>query len=222
MVEPCAGAPIAIILAAGRSSRTAPAHKLLAKDAQGVPMLVRTTATVLASTVSKVVVILPPERPDLSSLISTAFPATPRLEFRIAQDAADGLSASLRVGIAAAQEAQASALLVCLGDMPLVSVTLLNALLRDHALFNAPATAPDRGDGKPGNPVVWNESHFSALAAVQGDQGGRAILRALGPAVHRILASANELVDFDTPERLAAYARSAPTPVDHMGARPEN
>ena len=75
MVTPVQTAPLAIVLAAGRSSRTAPDHKLLARDAQGVPMLVRTTATVLASAVSKVVVILPPDRPDLSSLISNAFPA---------------------------------------------------------------------------------------------------------------------------------------------------
>ncbi|KFL92100.1 hypothetical protein AmDm5_0144 [Acetobacter malorum] len=212
MVTPPHAAPLAIILAAGRSSRTAPDHKLLARDAQGVPMLVRTTATVLASAVSKVVVILPPDRPDLSSLISNAFPETPRLETRIAQDAQDGLSASLRVGVQVAQAEHAPALLVCLGDMPLVSVALLNALLRDHALFKPPATAPDRGDGKPGNPVVWDATQFAALAAVQGDQGGRGILRALGPAVHRVLARPEELVDFDTPERLAAYARSAQAP----------
>lgn len=212
MVTPPQTGPLAIVLAAGRSSRTAPAHKLLARDALGVPMLVRTTATVLASAVSKVVVILPPDRPDLFSLIHDAFPDTPRLEVRIAQDARDGLSASLRVGVQVAQAEHASALLVCLGDMPLVSVALLNALLRDHAHFKAPATAPDRGDGKPGNPVVWDAAQFAALAAVQGDQGGRAILRALGPAVHRVLARADELVDFDTPERLAAYARSAQAP----------
>lgn len=212
MVTPSRNPPLAVVLAAGRSSRTAPAHKLMAPDAQGIPMLVRTTATALASTVSKVVVILPPDRPDLSSLLMTAFPDTPRLEMRIAQDAQDGLSASLRAGVQAAQAYKASALLVCLGDMPLVSVALLNALLRDHALFRAPATAPDRGDGKPGNPVVWDASQFSALAAVEGDQGGRAILRTLGPAVHRVLARAEELVDFDTPERLAAYARSAQAP----------
>lgn len=175
-------------------------------------MLVRTTATVLASATRKVVVILPPDRPDLFSLIDDAFPDTPRLELRIAQDARDGLSASLRVGVQVAQAEHASALLVCLGDMPLVSVALLNALLRDHAHFKAPATAPDRGDGKPGNPVVWDAAQFAALAAVKGDQGGRAILRALGPAVHRVLARADELVDFDTPERLAAYARSAQAP----------
>ncbi|GAN67905.1 nucleotidyltransferase family protein [Acetobacter orleanensis] len=212
MVTHPQNAPMAIVLAAGRSSRTAPVHKLLAPDAQGVPMLVRTTATVLASNVGKVVVILPPDRADLSSLLNMAFPAPPRLEIRIAQDARDGLSASLRVGVEAAQAEQASALLVCLGDMPLVSVSLLNALLRDHATFKAPATAPDRGDGKPGNPVVWDASQFPALAAVEGDQGGRAILRALGPAVHRVAARMEELVDFDTPERLAAYARSAQLP----------
>lgn len=103
MVTPSRNPPLAVVLAAGRSSRTAPAHKLMAPDAQGIPMLVRTTATALASTVSKVVVILPPDRPDLSSLLMTAFPDTPRLEMRIAQDAQDGLSASLRAGVQAAQ-----------------------------------------------------------------------------------------------------------------------
>lgn len=223
MVTPAApGTSLALVLAAGRSSRTAPAHKLMAPDAQGVPMLVRTTATALASNAGRVMVILPPDQPGLSSLLGSAFPDTPRLEVRLAQNAQEGLSASLRVGVQAAQVEQASALLVCLGDMPLVSAALLNALLRDHALLKPPATAPDRGDGKPGNPVVWDSSQFAALAAVEGDQGGRAILRALGPAVHRILACPEELVDFDTPERLAAYARSVQLPVDHTRSHPEN
>lgn len=212
MVEAAPGAPLAIILAAGRSSRTAPAHKLLAPDAQGVAMLVRTTRTVLAATAGKVMVILPPDRPELTRLLDTALPETPRLETRIAHNAQDGLSASLRVGVDAARAEHAPALLACLGDMPLVSTALLEALLRDHAHFRAPATAPDRGDGKPGNPVVWDAAQFDALAAVQGDQGGRAILRALGPAVRRILARPEELVDFDTPERLAAYARFCTNP----------
>ncbi|MCP1230421.1 nucleotidyltransferase family protein [Acetobacter indonesiensis] len=206
MVTTTAPFPVALILAAGRSSRTAPAHKLLVPDAAGRAMLVRTTHHVLGSNVGQVLVVVPPDKPELQSLLQDAFPHTEKLGFCVAQDAALGLSASLRAGVNAAEKLEASSVLVCLGDMPLVSTELLNSLLAEQNRMKASAVAPDRG-GRPGNPVVWDKSQFPALKQVEGDKGGRTILQKLGCAVHLVPAPLQELVDFDTPERLAAYAR---------------
>ena len=67
-------------------------------------------------------------------------------------------------------------------------------------------------DGRPGNPVVWSPPLFEALLEVTGDQGGRALLRTLGPAVRLLPAPAALLEDFDTPDRLAQFARMLPPP----------
>ncbi|MGE4522632.1 MAG: NTP transferase domain-containing protein [Acetobacter sp.] len=229
--HPMLAGTLAIILAAGRSSRTAPAHKLLACDASGQPMLLRTLEAVLASAVEEVLVLLPPERPDMAALLhpllespaNTPAPSGPiasggrqpvrRLRMTCVRQPELGLSRSLHTGVRAAMRRRASSLLVCLGDMPLVSPALLDTLLHTQRATNAPAVAPDR-HGQPGNPVLWSAQCYDRLLGVQGDQGGRAILRDLGSAVRLVPAPAAMLEDFDTPERLSAFAHmngSSPT-----------
>lgn len=202
---------LAIVLAAGQSSRTGAQHKLLAPDASGCPMLVRTLRQTLHSAAAHVRVMLPPNRPELAALVHAMPDYGARLSSQSVPDAAKGLSASLHAGVRTACAMQAGSLLVCLGDMPLVPTHLLNALLYAQHTTHAPAVAAQRHGG-PGNPVVWSSSVFDALLEVTGDQGGRALLRALGPAVRLIPAPAAWLEDFDTPDRLALFARMAPPP----------
>lgn len=210
-----AAATVAVlVLAAGRSSRTAPAHKLLAPDATGQTMLARTVHTALLSRAAHIIVVVPPNQPDLHQLVQTALPTDPRLHSCTAHNAAQGLSASLKAGVAYAENLDAPAVLVCLGDMPLVSATLMNALIATQALVPPPPAAAPELAGRPGNPVIWHHSQFAALKAVEGDKGGRAILAALGAAVLRVPANPAELVDFDTPERLADFARLTKAPID--------
>lgn len=202
---------LAIVLAAGRSSRTGAQHKLLAPDASGCPMLVRTLHNTLRSAAAHVLVLLPPDRPDLAALPHALPEYGTRLSTLSVKDAALGLSASLHSGVRAAQTMQAAGLLVCLGDMPLVPAHLLNALLYEQHTTQAAAVAAQR-HGKPGNPVVWSSALFGALLDVTGDQGGRTLLRALGPAVRLLPAPSELLEDFDTPDRLARFARQCPPP----------
>lgn len=202
---------LAIVLAAGKSSRTGGQHKLLAPDASGCPMLVRTLRQTLHSAAAHVRVLLPPDRPDLAALVHAMPDYGTRLSSQSVTDAAMGLSASLHAGVRMACTTRARSLLVCLGDMPLVPTHLLNALLYAQHTTHAPAVAAQRHRG-PGNPVVWSSTQFDALLEVTGDQGGRTLLRALGPAVRLLPAPADLLEDFDTPDRLALFARMAPLP----------
>ncbi|MBO1326019.1 nucleotidyltransferase family protein [Acetobacter sp. TBRC 12305] len=196
---------MAIVLAAGRSSRTAPAHKLLAPDGAGRPMLARTLDAVTASMAAGIMVLLPPDQPDLVALAATCAQHDSRVGTSVVEHARLGLSQSLHAGVRIAQARQARCLLVCLGDMPLVPPDLLNTLMREQLATNAPATAP-QCRGRAGNPVAWSHACFEQLLAIQGDKGGRDLLRALGPAVRLIPTPPAVLEDFDTPERLAAYA----------------
>ncbi|MGO3518069.1 MAG: nucleotidyltransferase family protein [Acetobacter cibinongensis] len=198
---------VAIILAAGRSSRTAPAHKLIAPDASGRAMIIRTLTSVMASKAAQTVLVVSPDLPAIQQSVLEAFPAHPSLHICTAEQAALGLSVSLRTGVEQAEQLGASAVLVCLGDMPLVSPTVLNALIATQNEASPPPAAAPAWQGRPGNPVIWHSSLFAALKQREGDQGGRSILKALGSAVRLIPAPPEELVDFDTPERLATYAR---------------
>ena len=121
-------------------------------------------------------------------------------------DFADGLSTSLKAGIAALPP-EVDGAIVCLGDMPQVSAALIDRLI---AAFD-----PERGalvviptiDGKRGNPVLWSRRFFPELAAVEGDVGARHLIGGYAEAVAEVrLDDAGVLIDVDTPERLSRFA----------------
>ena len=117
-----------------------------------------------------------------------------------AADHAQGLSASLKAGIAALP-ADAAGVLVFLGDMPLVPRAVLAPLVQAIAA-GAPAAVPVF-EGKVGNPAALSARLFPDLLALQGDRGARALIEGLGQAVVRIPApDAGVLYDVDFPDDL--------------------
>lgn len=220
----------ALILAAGRSSRTAPRHKLLTPDAGGVPMIARVVRAACASTARPVIVVLGHRAAEIRAAI-IQHAGHPDLIFTIAEDHGDGLSASLRAGLAAVGPHAPSGVLVCLGDMPLVDRTLIDRLIARHRRDRAPATVPVH-DGRTGHPVLWDRVIFPALMGLDGDVGGRALIRAHAGRLAMIPADAAIHADFDTPERLDHFgtigAAQGDGPVDpprprvgEEGARPD-
>jgi molybdenum cofactor cytidylyltransferase len=118
----------------------------------------------------------------------------------MAEDHAQGLSASLRAGVAALP-ADAAGALVLLGDMPLVPHAVLAPLVQVVS-DGAPAAAPVWG-GRLGNPVCLSASLFPQILALDGDRGARPILDALGKALARIPAPTDGvLIDVDRPQDL--------------------
>ena len=111
---------------------------------------------------------------------------------------AQGQSSSLRAGMAALPPAVRA--VICLPvDQPWVKPAFLRrmiALWRSGSNLVAPLV-----DGElRGAPALFDCSHFAALAAVTGDQGGRALLRA--HTATGLPAVAAMLTDVDTPEAL--------------------
>lgn len=106
------------------------------------------------------------------------------------------LSASIRAGVAAAEAAGASAVLIALADMPLVPPRHFAALLQ---AFDQDRIAT-RAGGQRMPPAVFGARHFAALRTLDGNRGAGALLRdapfvALDPAL---------AIDIDTPADLAA------------------
>ena len=81
------------------------------------------------------------------------------VRFVHAADYAEGMAASLRAGIAALS-AEISAVLICLGDMPLIEPALLNRIVAAYDPVEGREIILPSFQGQRGNPVLWG-SGFS-------------------------------------------------------------
>ena len=188
----------AIILAAGQSSRFEGANKLLA-DVQGKPMLAHVLDIVRIAGMS-----------DCLLVTGHNAEAVGRAARDLGADGIDnpkfseGMSTSIRAGIAALPEAVDAAFLM-LGDMPLVAPhTLLALMASAQAMPDGLAYVP-HFDGKWGNPVLVRRGLFSRLMALSGDQGARKLLASMPEHIHLVpVEDAGILTDFDTREALSA------------------
>ncbi len=123
-----------------------------------------------------------------------------------ARDHAQGLSASLKAGIAALPEDAAGAL-VLLGDMPQAPHAVLAPLVA--ALESGALAAAPVFEGKLGNPVALSAALFPKVMALEGDRGARTLIEGLGEALVRIPApDSGVLYDVDRPEDLHPGALS--------------
>ena len=87
-------------------------------------------------------------------------------------DFAEGMTASIRVGVEAAVGAKGY--FFALGDMPQVAGTTM--LKVAEALKSREAIAVPMRDGRRGHPVAIGSSHRNALLALTGDRGARSVL----------------------------------------------
>jgi molybdenum cofactor cytidylyltransferase len=185
----------AVVLAAGRSTRMG-ANKLIA-DVGGKPMVRRVAEAALESAASPVLVVTGHQQADVRVALTgldVMFVHNPNY--------AQGLSTSLKAGIAAAPASVAGAL-VLLGDMPQIAPGHLNQLIaafRDRVGFIiVPVHA-----GKRGNPVLWPRAFFPAMLALDGDAGAKRLLAANAGCVGEVdLGTDAIFLDVDTAEALA-------------------
>ncbi len=186
----------AIILAAGRSTRMGGPNKLLA-EIGGRPLVRIAAEEALASRVQPVIVVTGHQREQVEAALEGL-----KVQRVHNPDFADGLSTSLKAGLAAVPD-EVDGAIVCLGDMPQVNAALIDRL--------AAAFDPERGalivvpssDGKRGNPVVWSRRFFHELATLEGDVGARHLIARYPEAMTEVQVSGSAaLVDVDTPEAL--------------------
>jgi molybdenum cofactor cytidylyltransferase len=186
-----------IVLAAGQSRRMGGPNKLLA-EIRGKPLVRHVTEQVLASHAAPVVVVTGHQRERIEAALAG-------LDVRFAHnpDFDDGLSTSVRTGIAALPP-EADAAIVCLGDMPSIDAGHIDRLI---ATFDPAKGAPivvPTFEGQRGNPVVWARRFFPELSALQGDVGARHLIGTYADAVVEVPLESAVLVDVDTPDALAA------------------
>ncbi|MEJ8574573.1 molybdopterin-binding/glycosyltransferase family 2 protein [Microbaculum marinum] len=194
----------AILLAAGQSRRMGTANKLT-EEIGGRPMVRIAAEAILGSSAAPVVVVTGHQRERVEAALAgldVAFVRNP--------DYADGLSTSLKAGIAALPE-DADGAVVCLGDMPGVSAAVIDRLIGVFDPAEGRAAVVPTVAGKRGNPVLWGRRFFEALSAIRGDVGARHLIGENAELVAELeIAGDGVLRDVDTPEALARLRAGQP------------
>lgn len=183
-----------LVLAAGAGSRFG-GGKLLARIG-GRPVLQHVFDALAGAGVGEVVVVLGGDADAVEAAIAW------RGERRVVNPEPErGLSSSLQVGFEAIGHA-AGAVLVALGDQPLVSTEAIRALLDSPAKRGRPIVVPAYADERGRNPVLLRRAGFGLVAEATGDRGLGPVLAAHPDLVVEIpIAGTNP--DVDTPDDLA-------------------
>ena len=188
---------VALVLAAGQSSRMG-ANKLL-MDVGGVPMIRATVSRIAASPVGKTIVVTGRDADHVVAALDHLGVATVHNP-----DFSQGLSTSLKRGIEA-MPPDADAVVICLGDMPMVNENVIGRLIAAFNPAEHRSICVPVHEGRRGNPVLWGRQHFAALESISGDQGARGLFdQYTEELVEVAMPDDAVLTDIDTPEALAA------------------
>lgn len=196
-----------VLLAAGQSQRMGAQNKLLA-EIDGVPIIRRTAQALLDGGLNDLVIVTGHEH----RLVAAALDDLP-VTCIYNDEYQSGQASSVACGVRHHQNGSHAAVLIALGDMPLVRPELIAALLRDHSSL---PDATDRitlpvFDGRRGNPVIWGRGFFDELVALTGDAGGRIIFAENKNAVNSLGWPDDSIhLDIDTPEALAPLKKASP------------
>lgn len=203
-----------VLLAAGRSERFGEGNKLLA-TLDGDPLVRHAARTLTRAPLDRVVAVVGHEADRVRAALSD-------LPVDVVENPAygDGQATSVRRGVEAIRERGVetpreggdrehhapAAAVFALGDMPAVdpgTVELLVAAFR--AGLGDPLAAAH--EGRRGNPVLFGAGHFDALAAVDGDTGGRELLRTAPDAALVETGDTGVREDVDAPADLDRLRR---------------
>ena len=187
----------ALLLAAGRASRMQGSHKLLAAF-DGTALVRRGAEAALAGRPDRVVVVTGHRAEEIEAELAGL-----AVEIVRNPDYAEGMSTSLRAGIAAL-DPDCGGVVVMLADMPHVKGSDVRRLLDVFAETGSRAVVRAVSGGKRGNPVVLPRAAFAAVLRLEGDVGARNIIESAGLDVLDVEIGAAAHVDVDTPEAVAA------------------
>jgi len=183
----------AIVLAAGAGIRFG-GGKLLA-DWRGRPLVLAAVDAALAAPVDAVIVVLGCEAARVAEALAAVTDA--RLRIVVADDWAEGLSASLRAGVTSLAS-ESLGFLLFLGDMPLIPPDLPPRVLT--ALEGGAAAVQPFHDRTPAHPVGFSAALYDQLRRLTGDAGAGALLRGRSDVVRLSCGEAGAVFDVDRPD----------------------
>ena len=182
-----------VVLAAGGSTRFGSPKQLA--ELRGRPLLDCVVDTVRAvPAVNPILVVLGAHAEQIRAAVDLD-----DLQVVVADGWQEGISASLRAGVAAAGDADA--IVVVLGDQPLITPQVIASVV--ERLDGAAPAARATFDGAPGHPVLIKRSLFAELGRLRGDSGAKELLEGHGVTTVECGHLANGH-DVDTPADLKA------------------
>ena len=151
-----------------------------------------------------------------SSLTTTTLVLNPTVKWRprpgkrlravVNRHPEDGLSSSLRLGLASIPR-RIEAAVIGLGDKPLLSSSTIDSLVDEFRATGSDIIVPTYR-GKSGNPILFGRSTFDELSRLKGDVGGKALIkRDPNRATVVPVDDAGVLLDVDTPSDFRRVAR---------------
>jgi molybdenum cofactor cytidylyltransferase len=196
----------AVILAAGLSRRMGQAKLLM--PIGGRPILRHTVESVLAGGVDSVWVVAGPDVEPVAAALAGA-----DAQIVVNPVPEEGQAGSVRAGIAALPPS-VEAVLIALGDQPLLAPSIIPALLAARRTSPKAIVAPRYRDGQ-GNPVLFKREMFPELMELEGDLGARPILQREPERVEWVELDLPMPPDVDTPddyEKIRAALRAGTRP----------
>ena len=187
---------IALILAAGSSTRMGAKNKLLA-NVIGKPMITHVVDAIGQSMVNSVVVVTGYERDQIENVLSQH-----NISFVHNENFKAGLSESLKVGLKEISD-DVDGVLICLGDMPLLTSTIIDNLIKAFDPIEGRSICVPINGRKRGNPVLWDKSYLTEMTEIVGDVGAKKLLEKYSDHVFEVsFEEDNVLIDVDTPDLL--------------------
>jgi molybdenum cofactor cytidylyltransferase len=184
------GRVAAIVLAAGESRRFGSPKQLLPWGEKS--LLEHVVDTVMGSSVKDTSVVLGYRAEQIGTLLRER-----PVRLVVNEDWKRGLSSSVRAGLQALPE-NYEACLFLLGDQPNITTELIDSMLNRYRRTLADIVAPSYR-GRRGNPVLFSRSLFPGLLTLEGDQGGREVIRRHQDQVEAIeVEKENIFLDIDT------------------------
>lgn len=190
MTTPPAPAVAAVVLAAGASRRFGATKQLAEVD--GRPLVLHAVDVAQTAGLDPVLVVVGHDAERVRRVLPTSVTVVDNPAH------AQGQSASLRAGVAAATATDASALVVLLADQPGIDPAVVRRVVATHAAGHPVVRA--RYTDRPGHPVLFGRSVWAALTAATGDVGARDLLARL--AVTEVDVPGPCPRDVDTPADL--------------------
>jgi molybdenum cofactor cytidylyltransferase len=190
------GRVAALVLAAGASSRMGGPNKLLC-EVDGLPMINRAVQAAVDSRCAAVVVVTGWQADRIEAAL-----ASKAVSFVRNPDYADGMSGSLRRGLASLPDG-VDAVLIQLADMPWICAAHIDRLVEAFDRCDPKIVVPVRGDRR-GHPVLWPRRFFAQISQLSGDIGARELLAQHASQVRAVVFDSDAIFqDIDTPEQLA-------------------
>jgi molybdenum cofactor cytidylyltransferase len=194
----------ALVLAAGQSRRMGSANKMLA-EIDGIAMVRRAVDAAMAAQTVETIVVTGHGADEVGAVLAEL-----PVKLTHNEDYAQGLSTSLKAGIAALAD-NIDGVVVLLGDMPHITFRHIDRLIAAFDPLEGRSVCVPTFKGKRGNPVLFARDLFVEMETIGGDSGAKHLIGTNEELVAEVPMEDDAIfLDIDTPTALAA-ARSGNT-----------